>query len=361
MEKARHSAGKLTKYLVIALLAMLVISLTAPVAWSRTEIRKELCTDGVTYGTDIVIAAPQQTLFHQQTAQALDNESSAVTFPDSVALSPRTNLALPSISQQVDQTSEVQSTGLFAANYCYCPGPNNGNVPMTTSYLTDLQSIKPGKLIGSAPMYPEMVNTAPGQRKLNELAQQANDISAENASDNSTNKSLSDQIERALSLNAPISITNDSMNKITYAERECPTCVGPSITPPTVGVSQPGTSWTTAPTTTEQPGNKNISENETNTVPATPQGYDLSYEHFNMSADRDTINNMSVTDRMWRNSHLGGTMWTAYQGDTATPSWIAPFDKPQTVIQMTDHIQVLKDSLNMTDPGTVLKPRFWRL
>ncbi len=80
-----------------------------------------------------------------------------------------------------------------------------------------------------------------------------------------------------------------------------------------------------------------------------------------MSADRDTINNMSITDRMWRNARLGGTMWTAYQGDTATPSWIAPFDKPQTVIQMTDHIQVLKDSLNMTDPGTVLKPRFWRL
>ena len=80
-----------------------------------------------------------------------------------------------------------------------------------------------------------------------------------------------------------------------------------------------------------------------------------------MSADTSVIDNMSVTDRMWRNSHLGGTMWTAYEGDTATPSWIAPFDKPQTVIQMTDHIQVLKDSLNMTEPGTNIKPRFWRL
>lgn len=352
MEKALHSTKKLIKYLALALLALLVVSLTAPAAWSRVEVRKELCTDGVTYGTDFIIAAPQQALFHQQSKQDLDSESSSIAFPGSVALSPGTKLALPSISQQVDQTSDVQSTGLFTANYCYCPGPNNGNVPMTASYLTDLQSIKPGRLIGSAPMYPEMVNTAPGQRKLSELARQANNISTDNTSDKGTNMSLSGQVKSALSLNLPISITNDSMNKITFAERECPTCVGPSITPPTVGVSQGGQSWTSTP------GNKNTS---TNITPAATQGYDLSYEHFNMSADRDTINNMSVTDRMWRNSHLGGTMWTAYQGDTAMPSWIAPFDKPQTVIQMTDHLQVLKDSLNMTDPGTVLKPRFWRL
>ncbi len=201
---------------------MLVISLTSPTAWSRVEIRKELCTDGVVYGTDISIAAPQQTLFHQQSVQAWTAEASSVAFPDSVALSPGTDIALPSITQQVDQTSDMQNTGLFDANYCYCPGPNNGNVPMTANYLVDLQSIKPGRLIGSAPMYPEMVNTAPGQRKLSEMAQQANNISTENSSDKSTNKSLSDQIKHALSLNSPISITNDSLNKISYCRARVP-------------------------------------------------------------------------------------------------------------------------------------------
>ena len=98
-----------------------------------------------------------------------------------------------------------------------------------------------------------------------------------------------------------------------------------------------------------------------NTTPAAPQGYDLTYEHFNLSANKSVIDNTSITERMWRNAHIGGTMWTAYAGDTATPSWIAPFDKPQTIIQMSDHFQVLKDSLNMTKPGTNIKPSFWRL
>lgn len=328
-------------------MAILALSLMAPTAWSRVEVRKELCTDGVVYGTDIVIAAPQQTLFHQQSAQGLDSEASSVAFPDTVALSPGTNLALPSLTQQVDQTSVVQETGFFTANYCYCPGPNNGNVPLTATYITDINSIQPGRLIGSAPMYPEMVNLAPGQRKLSQLAQQA-----DNTSGADTNKSLSDRIKQEISLNLPINITAGSGNVISYAERECPTCVGSSVTPPTVGVSPSVSS------PTPEPGEKNVTENVN---PPTSQGYDLSYEHFNMSADTDAINNMSITDRMWRNSHLGGTMWTAYQGDTATPSWIAPFDRPQTVIPMTDHFQVIKDSLNLTEPGTNIKPRFWRL
>ncbi len=345
MRKTCRSAKILRKYISLTIMVILAISLMAPTAWSRVEVRKEIRMDGVVYGTDVVIAAPQQTLFHQQTAQALDSEASSLTFPASVELSPGTDLALPSISQQVDQTYEVRDTGLFTANYCYCPGPNNGNVPLTATYISDLSSIKPGRLIGSAPMYPEMVNVVPGQRKLSQLAQQANNTSGDN-----TNKS--DEIKQKLSMNSPITVINDPVNLISYSERECPTCVGPSITPPTVGVSQGGSSWTSTP------GEKNTSEN---VAPASSQGYDLSYEHMNMSADTDVIDNMSVTDRMWRNSHLGGTMWTAYEGDTATPSWIAPFDKPQTVIQMTDHIQVLKDSLNMTEPGTNIKPRFWRL
>jgi hypothetical protein len=350
MRKPSRWAKKLKKYMSLTLVAILAISLMAPTAWSRVEIRKELCTDGVVYGTDISIAAPQQTLFHQQTAQALDCEAASVNFPEAVALSPGTDLALPFIAQQVDQTSEVQETGLFTANYCYCPGPNNGNVPLTANYISDLNSIQPGRLIGSAPMYPEMVNLVPGQRKLSQLARQANNTSSDN-----TNKSLADQIKSEISLNLPINITSDPGNVISFEERECPTCVGPSITPPTVGVS-PSVS---SPTPTPESGEKNISENVA--PPTSQQGYDLSYEHFNMSADTNAINNMSITDRMWRNSRLGGTMWTAYEGDTASPSWIAPFDKPQTVIQMTDHFQVIKDSLNLTEPGTTIKPRFWRL
>ena len=334
------------------LVLALAISLIAPPAWSRVEVRNEICTDGITFGRDLIIAAPQQTLFHQQDEKALDSESTSISFPGSVPLSQdsSSSIALPAISQQVDQTLNVADTGFYTANYCYCPGPNEGNVPLTSTYIQDLNTIKPGRLIGSAPMYPEMVNTVPGERKLSQLAQQAN-----NTSSTGLNKSLSDQIKSELSLNSPINIANDSGNVIAFSEQECPTCVGPSITPAYVGVSQGGSGGTTTTTTS---GNKSIAGNIT---PAAPQGYDLTYEHFNLSADRSVIDNTSITDRMWRNAHIGGTMWTAYEGDTATPSWIAPFDKPQTVIQMSNHFQVLKDSLNMTKPGTNIKPSFWRL
>ena len=183
----------LKRCLSILLALALAISLIAPPAWSRVEVRNEIRTDGVTFGRDLIIAAPQQTLFHQQTEQDVDSESASISFPGSVPLAQddSSSIALPAISQQVDQTTNVIDTGYYTANYCYCPGPNEGNVPLTSTYLQALSTIKPGRLIGSAPMYSEMVNVIPGERKLSQLAQQAN-----NTSGAGLNKSLSDQIKQ---------------------------------------------------------------------------------------------------------------------------------------------------------------------
>lgn len=341
------------KYLLAILLAILVLSMMVPTAWSRTEVRYELRSGDVIFGNDFIDAAPQEMLFHQQEVQALDLESEKVSFPSSLPMSSDgsptsgSNIALPSISQRVDQSASLTNTGFYTANYCYCPGPNDGNVPLTASYIADRNAIQPGRLIGSAPMYPEMINTAPGQRKYGQMLQQAN-----NTTKSTANKSSSNQTNGELSVNSPAGNASITDGKVMYlnSDRECPTCVGPSVTPQPISTGGAGTAIF--------PGANNTLMNIS--APA-QQGYDLSYEHFNMSANTSAIDNMSVTDRMWRNSHLGGTMWTAYEGDTAAPAWIAPFDKPQTVIQMSDHFQVIKDSLNLTAPGTHIKPRFWRL
>jgi hypothetical protein len=346
-------ADAIKKCLAVILLAILAISMMVPTAWSRTEVRYELRSGDVIYGNDFIDAAPQETLFHQQEVHALDFESEKVSFPSSLSLSSDgrpasgSDIALPSISQRVDQSASLTNTGFYTANYCYCPGPNEGNVPLTASYIVDRNAIQPGRLIGSAPMYPEMINTAPGQRKYGQMLQQAN-----NTTKSAANESSSDGTKSELKVNSPAENTSITDGKIMYlnSDRECPTCVGPSVTPQPINTGGAGTAVYQGANNTLM----NIS------APAR-QGYDLSYEHFNMSANTSAIDNMSVTDRMWRNSHLGGTMWTAYEGDTAAPAWIAPFDKPQTVIQMSDHIQVLKDSLNLTAPGTHIKPRFWRL
>jgi hypothetical protein len=346
-------ADAIKKCLAAILLAILAISMMVPTAWSRTEVRYELRSGDVIYGNDFIDAAPQETLFHQQEVHALDFESEKVSFPSSLSLSSDgrpasgSDIALPSISQHADQSASVTNTGFYTANYCYCPGPNEGNVPLTASYIADRNAIQPGRLIGSAPMYPEMVNTAPGQRKYGQMLQQAN-----NTTKSAANESSSDGTKSELKVNSPAENTSITDGKIMYlnSDRECPTCVGPSVTPQPINTGGAGTA-------VYQGANNTL----TNISAPARQGYDLSYEHFNMSANTSAIDNMSVTDRMWRNSHLGGTMWTAYEGDTAAPAWIAPFDKPQTVIQMSDHIQVLKDSLNLTAPGTHIKPRFWRL
>lgn len=309
------------RYVAILLLILLATSLIMPLVYARTEARYELRSGDLTFGNDLVIGGPQQTLFHQLTADRAESESTSVSFPSSIGMSQDTNIALPSISQRVSEAAAVSDTGFYTSNYCYCPGVNYGNAPLTTDYLAERNKIAPGRLIGSALLFPEMVNTAPGEKKY----------------DKNVTKSI-DKATPIVKGNDQLVVNSPSDNSITPKtsfllndpiQQECPTCTGPQ---------QASTALNT-----------------------TGIAYDLSYERFNMSANKSAINNMSVVDRMWRNSHLGGRMWTAYQGDTSLPSWVAPFDRPSDTIPMTDHFQVIKDSLNMTLEGTHLTPRFWRL
>lgn len=312
--------------MAILLLILLAASQIIAPAYARIEARYMLRSGDLIFGNDLVIGGPSQTLFHQQVEDLTDRETAAIAFPSSLEMAPSqdTNIALPHISQSVDETALASDTGFYAANYCYCPGTNYGNVPLTADYIAERNKIAPGRLIGSAPFYPEMVNTAPALKKYGKTA--APDTKGVNTTPAAKGN---DQ----LTVNSPSDNTITSKTSFLLNDPdppECPTCTGPQ---------------------------------QASTILNTAAGdqYDLSYEHFNQSANRSAINNMSVVDRMWRDSHLGGRMWTAYQGDTSFPSWVAPFDRPSDAIPMTDHFQVLKDSLNMTAAGTHVTPRYWRL
>jgi hypothetical protein len=86
----------------------------------------------------------------------------------------------------------------------------------------------------------------------------------------------------------------------------------------------------------------------------------LSYPYFNFKAKAGKISNMSLLDRMWRNSHLG-TMGRAYEGDTSSPDWILPTEYTESSISMKDWTDINNIALNQTLPGTHLTPRFWDL
>ncbi len=68
-----------------------------------------------------------------------------------------------------------------------------------------------------------------------------------------------------------------------------------------------------------------------------------------------------MLDRMWRNSHRGGTMGKAYAGDTSAPLWIDPYERPNDVSMLDEHWYVLQSALNMCVPGTQIMPRLWSL
>jgi len=87
----------------------------------------------------------------------------------------------------------------------------------------------------------------------------------------------------------------------------------------------------------------------------------LTYADFNFSATTEQINNMPLLERMWRNSHRGGTMGKAYAGPTDAPLWIDPYDRPYDVSMIDEHWYVLQCALNMTQPGTQILPRLWSL
>jgi hypothetical protein len=86
----------------------------------------------------------------------------------------------------------------------------------------------------------------------------------------------------------------------------------------------------------------------------------LSSQRFNFDSNASEINNYSIVERMWRNSHLAHLMDIAYEGDASRPFWMEPL-KPTEALQRTNHSRVVGYSLNMTRPGEYLTRSFWDL
>jgi hypothetical protein len=50
-----------------------------------------------------------------------------------------------------------------------------------------------------------------------------------------------------------------------------------------------------------------------------------------------------------------------YEGDAASPEWIAPIKNPLLLIDCGNASDANKHGLNMTQPGTVLKRTYWSI
>jgi hypothetical protein len=75
----------------------------------------------------------------------------------------------------------------------------------------------------------------------------------------------------------------------------------------------------------------------------------------------DQINQTSIVERLWRNTHQGNILNYAFEGSVAQPIWIMPVKNPFLLIGCGGGLDSIKESLLMTRPGKYLYRSFWSL
>ncbi|HTX44505.1 MAG TPA: hypothetical protein VMC61_07210 [Methanocella sp.] len=295
-------------YLAILIAACIALLALAPndASGAAAETRYELIADGLTFGDDLIIAGLNQTVFHQQSAAAGDNEALAITFPGSLDFSPSqgVDIALPAIHQAREDAVSVSSTGFFHANLPFYPCCNFGAAPVGVGQFGKPSPVTDAGFRGNALMYPEMVN----QGILTP------DLKYENKNLNNTMVTLPPLL--ASGPYAEVAAVANSTVGETAANNSS---LG-NVTPPLL----------------------------------------LSEQRFNFDSNASQIDNYNIVERMWRNSHLAHLMDVNYEGEASRPVWMTPL-KPAEALQLTDHFKVLGYALNLTKPGKYLTKAGWDL
>lgn len=387
--------SEVRKYVIITVLACLLFALIMPMpAFSRTEERFELITGNTVFGDDFYKSTNIQNLFHQQSLTASDQEQSSLTFPNTLDLSAAggqgdVGVALPSIAQNVSQSSAATNTGFFSANYNYRPEVDYGNVPVSTNYISSLQQAIQPAPVSLSLFAPEQFGAIAIQNKLKGSAP-TNQSSNATKSGTPLNKELNNTMgvnlmgpefnrSNLLDLLGPKKADSQPEIPLIYpsgfdmAGRDMPVLPNPGIGSfSTNGAGSTGASLTgllkDSATGSNQTAKSNQTEKNNQTSGANQMAVsdvtapqNLNYADFNFAATPAQISNMSLVERMWRNAHRGGTMGKAYAGITAAPTWIDPLSTPADIVTVGEHWYLLQSALNMCVPGTQILPRNWDL
>lgn len=269
---------------------------------ATAETRYELIEGRVTYGNDLIITGLTNSLLHSQEASSMDEEALGISFPAALPFSPSVCMALPSISQETKASASVSSLGYFESSIPFYPCCNFGAAPVGVGQFGRPSPVSPAPFKGRALMYPEMINSG---------------ILTPNLTYDSTN------------INNTIATLPPALATGPYSEAA-------AIANETIG---------------ETPASNS-------TIKEPPML--LSTHRFNFDSNASEISNMSIVERMWRNSHLAHLMDIAYEGDASRPVWMEPL-KPTEALQRTSHARVIGYAMNMTRPGEYLTRAFWDL
>ncbi len=299
-----QSVRYLRGFVVVLVILLVCCTVVVPFGASGTETRPELVYGNIVAGNDYTDSGASQALFHRSTLATTDDEALAISLPYEESGynggSPAGTAPIE-IAQTSSDTIAATSTGLFEANYLFSPAINYGAAPVGTGYFGVPQPVSTALFTSNSLMYPEMVVRG---------------------------------------------------NLIKDKEGE-PAALGISLPP-----LQSGPAYNAIGALAAKQEN------------ADAIGYDardagmpviLSSRTIDFDASPEQIDNTSIVDRLWRNTHQGSIMDYIYEGDAAYPQWIAPYKNPLILIDCGDSLSTMKFALKMTRAGTFLVPSFWSI
>ncbi len=347
----------LAKIAILALFILMTSIILSADAFARTEARYLMRVgDDAVFGNDLYSSTSIQSLFHQQAISASDLETYSASFSGQLPFGP-VSLALPSISEESSQEVSASRVGFFQANYNYRPETVLGNVPLSPDYPVAVQqAIRPAPLFGWSPLYPEQYGEIAIRNRLKEM-----NASTPRASTKGEVKNVTYSLDLFKPKNASSGPLDEPVIYPWYFDMADKTqTVFPNPGYGTYSTNGAGSVGAARSSVNMSAGN--LTKNTTSgLIPINKTSSNLTYAGFNFDATTEQINNMSIVERMWRNSHRGGMMGKAYAGDTSAPIWIDPYERPYVMPRIDEHYYCMQSALNMTQPGTQIMPRFWTL
>jgi hypothetical protein len=277
----------------------ILFAIAVPGHVSGSEARQEFLSGNVIYGLDFCDAGLTQDVFHSQTLAVTNDDSLGISFPVTTVAGPR------------GENSQIVSPSISQTSSNVVTATSTGLYEAASDTCPDIN-------FGAAPVG---------------VGQFAAPI--------------------------PVQRAKFSSNALLYPEMvvqgNLPNSTGPDISlPPT----QAGVAYDTI----EQLAAREEEMGATG-FDARAEGMPVILSSRTIDGDStpDQINQTSIVERLWRNTHQGNVMNYAYEGSVAWPTWIMPVKNPYLLIGCGGGLDSIKASLLMTRPGKYLYRSFWSL
>jgi hypothetical protein len=288
-----------------------MLGVSMDTALARIESRGEIFIQDCAYAGDQFMAnRPLHELFHHSTLFTNDTETFSMEFSgDSGTEICNQPLAMPTISQESEQTACASDTGQYFVNWNYISFVNAGGQPLGAGNIG--HPMHGTDVCGSGVIWPYMISATP---ETFQIANKMTDVpdKVNTSAGTSGNKSLAGIFGNSVKGMNNYAPSKELMILDPYSDR----------------------------------------------IPAN-RGNKSTCDYIGGCNKAPVLKDMSILEKMWWNAHAGSKMDLAYTGMMSHPTAIDPNKDAYKVIPMPAMSKVINESLNMTRPGTNITRKLW--